>query len=113
MNHQQPAGVSRRSMVKGGVCALTGIAITFLTRTGTSAAETKLAKSAVQYVDAGEEEGKDCDDCNQFIPGKNTQGHGNLHDSRGRDQPAWPLHSIHAQTKKIETDDRVWFGRCC
>ena len=70
MNQQQPAGVSRRSMVKGGFYALTGIAIAFLTRAGTSAAETKLAKSAVQYVDAGKEEGKDCDDCIQFIPGK-------------------------------------------
>ena len=35
-----------------------------------SAAEPKLAKSAVRYVDAGKEEGKECDDCIQFIPGK-------------------------------------------
>ena len=76
MNHQQPAGVSRRSIVKGGVCALTGIAITFLTRTATSAAEIKLAKAAVQYVDAGKEEGKDCDDCVQFIPGKTPKAMG-------------------------------------
>jgi hypothetical protein len=76
MDHQQPAGVSRRSVVKGGVYALTGVAIAFLTRTGTSAAQTKLAKSAVQYVDAGKEEGKDCDDCIQFIPGKTRQGMG-------------------------------------
>ena len=73
MNRQQPSGVSRRSMVKGGVYALTGMAIAFLTRTGASAAETKLAKSAVQYVDAGKEEGKDCDDCVQFIPGKTPE----------------------------------------
>ena len=60
-------------MVKGGVYALTGMAIAFLTRTEASAAETKLAKSAVQYVDAGKEEGKDCDDCVQFIPGKTPE----------------------------------------
>ena len=70
MDHRQPASVSRRAIVKGGICALTGIAIAALTRNETSAAETKLAKSAVQYVDAGKEEGKDCDDCVQFIPGK-------------------------------------------
>ena len=76
MNHQQRAGVSRRSIVKGGVYALAGIAIASLTRTGTSAAETKLAKAAVQYVDAGKEEGKDCDDCIQFIPGKTPKAMG-------------------------------------
>ena len=76
MNHQQPAGVSRRSIVKGGVYALAGITIALLTKTGTSAAETKLAKSAVQYVDAGKDEGKDCDDCSQFIPGKTPNGTG-------------------------------------
>jgi hypothetical protein len=73
---QQRAGVSRRSIVKGGVYALTGIAIASVTRTGTSAAETKLAKAAVQYVDAGNEEGKDCDDCIQFIPGKTPKAMG-------------------------------------
>ena len=43
MSHQQPAGVSRRWIVKGGVYALTGIAIASLTRAGISAAEAKLA----------------------------------------------------------------------
>lgn len=74
MNHQQR--VSRRSIVKGGVYALTGIAIASLTRTEASAAEAKLAKAAVQYVDAGQEEGKDCDDCIQFIPGKTSKAMG-------------------------------------
>ena len=76
MNHQQRAGVSRRSIVKGGVYALAGIAIASLTRTGISAAETKLAKSVVQYVNDGKEEGKDCDDCIQFIPGKTPKAMG-------------------------------------
>jgi hypothetical protein len=76
MDKDQPTGVSRRSLVKGGVCALAGIAIASLTATRTSAAETKLAKSAVQYVDAGKEEGKDCDDCIQFIPGKTPKAMG-------------------------------------
>jgi len=76
MNEDQHTDVSRRSLVKGGVCALAGIAIASLAATRTSAAETKLAKSAVQYVDAGKEEGKDCDDCIQFIPGKTPQSPG-------------------------------------
>ena len=76
MSHQQPGGVSRRSIVKGGVYALAGIAIAALPRARLSAAETKLAKSAVRYIDAGREAGKDCDDCIQFIPGKTTNGMG-------------------------------------
>jgi hypothetical protein len=29
----------------------------------------KLSKAAVKYTDAGAVEGKDCDDCSQFVPG--------------------------------------------
>src|SRR5438132_9377936 len=76
MDDDQLAAVSRRSLVKGGVCALAGIAIASLTGTAISASETKLAKSAVQYVDAGKEEGKECDDCIQFIPGKSPKSPG-------------------------------------
>ena len=87
MSHQKPAGVSRRSIVKGGVYALTGIAIASLTRTRVSAAETRLAKSAVQYVDAGKEEGKDCDDCIQFIPGKTAKALGTCRIVEGEINP--------------------------
>ena len=76
MDEDQHTSFSRRSLVKGGVYALAGIAIASLTGTKISAAETKLAKSAVQYVDAGKEEGKDCDDCIQFIPGKSPKSPG-------------------------------------
>ena len=76
MDEDQDTDVSRRSLVKGGVCALASIAIASLSGTKISAAETKLAKSAVQYVDVGKEEGKDCDDCIQFIPGKSATSPG-------------------------------------
>jgi hypothetical protein len=76
MNNQQSAGVTRRSIVKGGVCALTGIAMASLTRTGTLAAETKLAKSVVQYEEVARQKGADCDDCAQFIPGKTANALG-------------------------------------
>jgi hypothetical protein len=36
----------------------------------------KLEKCAVQYVDAGKQEGKDCDDCIQFIRGKTSKAMG-------------------------------------
>jgi hypothetical protein len=76
MSHQQPAGVTRRSIVKGGGYALAGIAIASLTRPGISAAETKLPKSAVQYEDVAKQKGADCDDCVQFIPGKTANALG-------------------------------------
>ena len=38
------------------------------------AAPQKLSKTAVQYVDDGKVEGKDCDDCSQFVPGKTVKG---------------------------------------
>jgi hypothetical protein len=70
MHEKQPIGISRRSLVKRGICALTGIAIASLAGIKALAADKKLAKSAVQYEDRAEQEGKDCDDCIQFIPGK-------------------------------------------
>jgi hypothetical protein len=87
MSHEQPAGFSRRSIVKGAVYALTGVAIPSLTRTRASAAETKLAKSAVQYVDAGKGEGKDCDGCIQFIPGKTREAFGTCRIVEGEINP--------------------------
>jgi len=35
-----------------------------------SAADGKFAKSVVQYTDRGTQQGRDCDDCVQYIPGK-------------------------------------------
>ena len=70
MRENQHNGVSRRSLVKSALYALTGIAIGSLAGTKTWAADKKLAKSAVQYEDQAKKEGADCDDCAQFIPGK-------------------------------------------
>jgi hypothetical protein len=70
MHEDQPNGLSRRALVKSGLCALTGVAIASMAGTKTFAADKKLAKSAVKYEDRAKEEGTDCDDCIQFIPGK-------------------------------------------
>ena len=66
-------GVSRRIALRHGLGALTGAALVGVAGTSAWAAETKLAKSAVQYVDVGKDEGKDCDDCSQFMPGKTAK----------------------------------------
>ena len=76
MHENQYTRASRRSLVKSGLCALTGIAIVSLTGTRALAADKKLAKSAVQYEDRAKKEGADCDDCIQFIPGKTATAMG-------------------------------------
>ena len=76
MDEHQRNGVSRRSLINVGISALAGVAIVSFTGTKTLAAETKLAKAAVQYEDIAKREGADCDDCLQFIPGKTANALG-------------------------------------
>ena len=73
MNHDQFDRLSRRHALQRGLGAITGAALVSVAATGAWAADNKLAKSAVQYVDAGKDEGKDCDDCSQFIAGKTAK----------------------------------------
>ena len=70
MDDHQHSELSRRSLIKSGVRALAAIAIAPLAVAKTSAADTKLAKSTVQYENVGKQKGADCDDCVHFIPGK-------------------------------------------
>ena len=70
MNHEQFDSFSRRNALQRGLGAITGAALVSVEASGAWAADKKLAKSAVQYVDAGKDEGKDCDDCSQFIAGR-------------------------------------------
>ena len=76
MNQVRINGLSRRVALQRGLGAITGAALAGVAGTSVWAAETKLAKSAVQYVDAGKDEGKDCDDCSQFVPGKTVKANG-------------------------------------
>lgn len=73
MNQVRTEGFSRRIVLQRGLGAVTGAALVGVAGTSAWAAETKLAKSAVQYVDAGKDESKDCDDCTQFVPGKTAK----------------------------------------
>ena len=46
-------------------------------RLGPAVAEAaRLSKAAVKYTDTGNVEGKDCDDCSQFVPGPAADGPG-------------------------------------
>ena len=62
--------ISRRALVKRGICVLTGVAMASLGAGKTLAVDGKLEKSAVQYEDRAKKEGTDCDDCIHFVPGK-------------------------------------------
>ena len=76
MDETQRSAVSRRTLIKTGFGALAGIALVSLSGTKTSAADIKLAKSAVQYEDVAKNAGQDCDDCIHFIPGKTSKASG-------------------------------------
>jgi hypothetical protein len=57
---------SRRTALRRGAALGLGAAVVWLTATP-AAAQGKLAKDAVRYVDRGDVPGKDCDDCTHFI----------------------------------------------
>lgn len=60
---------SRRSALQRGLAGVAGAAMFWMVHPGARAADNKLAKAAVQYVDQGSVAGKDCDDCIHFLPG--------------------------------------------
>lgn len=70
MNEDQLNGISRRDALERGLGTIAGVAIVWVAGGRAFAAANKLTKAAVQYVDAGKDEGKDCDDCSQFVPGR-------------------------------------------
>jgi hypothetical protein len=61
--------VSRRGAVQRGLGLIATVVVFTGASRAASAADNKLAKSAVQYTDVGTVKGMDCDDCIQFIPG--------------------------------------------
>jgi hypothetical protein len=64
---------SRRDAIRAGVGAAGGFVLAVVASNVACAADAKLAKATVQYVDDGKLPGKDCDDCIQFIPGKTSK----------------------------------------
>ena len=60
-------GARRRVLVRT-VAVGVGAALACTIGRSAAAAPVKLAKDAVRYTDAGNVEGKECDDCSQFVP---------------------------------------------
>lgn len=73
----QAAGqpVSRRDAIKTITWFAGSAALTALIAARPARAQAKLAKTAIGYQEAPKD-GKDCDDCIQFIPGKTEQAPG-------------------------------------
>ncbi len=87
MGDNRPNELSRRALIKGSFRALAAIAVVSLAANKAMAAETKLAKSVVQYEEVGKKKGADCDDCVQFIPGKTANALGTCQIVEGEISP--------------------------
>lgn len=70
---QERRVLSRRDALQRGFGGLAGAALTWWVSARARAADGKLTKAAVDYVEAGNVPGRDCDDCVQFVPGANAR----------------------------------------
>jgi hypothetical protein len=75
MDQDKTACASRRDALRLGLHAGVGVAIVVMTGSARSQS-TKLSKASVKYTDAGNVEGKDCDDCSQYVAGKSANDPG-------------------------------------
>ena len=64
---------SRRDALKLGPGVGVGIAANAMAASSAFSQPAKLSKESVKYTNAGNIEGKDCDDCSQFVPGKSAE----------------------------------------
>jgi len=69
MNQDRNKRAARRLALLQALRLGVGAAVLTTRARAESAAPAKLSKDSVEYTDAGEVEGKDCDDCSLFIPG--------------------------------------------
>ena len=76
MKQDRIEGTSRRDALQRGLRTTAGVAIIWLVGSRVHAESNKLSKAAVQYMDAGNVPGKDCDDCTQFVPGATAENYG-------------------------------------
>jgi hypothetical protein len=76
MDENSSNSTSRGSLMKKGAALLAGVVIVpVLDTCGKAFAVDKLKKESVKYQDKAKE-GKDCDDCIRFIPGKTIKDMG-------------------------------------
>ena len=71
MNQNDAKRASRREVLQSSLAAGVGMIFFAASARGAAGTPKKLAKEAVKYTDNGGERGKDCDDCSQYLPGKN------------------------------------------
>ncbi len=85
MNHQHcklesrvntGRGFSRRGALRCGVGGVAGAAMFWLTHDRARAADGKLTKAALGYVEVSNVVKQDCDDCVQFVPGATARSPG-------------------------------------
>ena len=76
MNADRIQSISRRGAIRGGLAVAAGVELVLFAGSQAWAAQAKLAKSAVKYVDVSADEGKACDDCIQFVSGRTSNGPG-------------------------------------
>jgi hypothetical protein len=65
--------VSRRDAIQHAIGAVAAMALACASSAGARAAQQKLSKTAVNYVEVNTFEGMDCDDCAHFVPGKTAK----------------------------------------
>jgi hypothetical protein len=87
----------RRRVLTQTVGAGLGMVLVCTLGRAAAAAPAKLAKEAVKYTDVGTVEGKDCDDCSQYLPPASTRPAADLPHRRRPDQPARALHRVLAE----------------
>ena len=68
MNGDYVHNSMRRRVLTQTVGAGLGMVLVCTLGRAAAAAPAKLAKEAVKYTDVGSVEGKDCDDCSQYVP---------------------------------------------
>jgi hypothetical protein len=68
--------MSRRLAIQHAIGAVAAVALACISSAGARAAQQKLSKTAVNYVDVNTYEGMDCDDCAHFVPGKTAKAQG-------------------------------------
>jgi hypothetical protein len=65
--------MSRRDAMQRAIGAAAALVLACMSSAGARAAQQKLAKAEVNYVDANTDAGMDCDDCAHFVPGKTAK----------------------------------------
>lgn len=73
---KKPAILSRRHALTTGLEATAALVVMAVLPREATGAEVKLAKSLVQYTDAGRLPHMDCDDCLHFVPGRSLEDKG-------------------------------------